>query len=58
MHRVACQFKTIVARAKNEEISVEMATLLVVCDGAIGRQEAIAFYLRLFFINLESLIGF
>lgn len=58
MHRVACQFKTIVAKAKHEEISAGMATLLVVCDGAIGRQEAVAFYLRLFFINLESLIGF
>lgn len=38
MHCIACQCKIIVAKAKSEEISVEMASLLVVCDGAIGRR--------------------
>lgn len=35
-----------------------MATLLVVCDDAIGRQGAIVFYLCLFLINPESLTSF
>lgn len=40
MQCVACQCKITIAKAESEEISVEMAPLLVACDGATGRRGA------------------